>query len=94
MTKFITSEGLEPLFYVMSLNAVTMRQLKHSCLCVVDYVTLHKNNFVLINFCQVNTLQFENDNLRKRVAELEKLKDRSDVEAYKRNNQVTKRHFF
>ena len=37
---------------------------------------------------QVNSLQFENDALKKRVAELEKLKDRSDLEEYMKNNRV------
>jgi hypothetical protein len=36
----------------------------------------------------VNSLQFENDALRKQVAELEKLKDRSDLDEYMKNNQV------
>nr|KAG5696557.1 hypothetical protein BaRGS_030425 [Batillaria attramentaria] len=37
---------------------------------------------------RVQSLQFENDALRKRVAELEKLKDRSDLEEYMKNNQL------
>ncbi|CAL1537819.1 unnamed protein product [Lymnaea stagnalis] len=38
---------------------------------------------------KVQTLQFENDTLRKRLEEVEKLKDRSDIDAYKRKNQIT-----
>ena len=37
---------------------------------------------------QVNSLQFENDALKKRVLELENLKDRSDLEEYMKNNRV------
>jgi hypothetical protein len=44
--------------------------------------------FILFVYLQVNSLQFENDALRKRVAVLEKLKDRSDLEEYMKNNQV------
>ncbi|CAG5118494.1 unnamed protein product, partial [Candidula unifasciata] len=36
---------------------------------------------------RVQTLQFENDTLRKRVSELEKLKDRSEIEEYRKVNQ-------
>ncbi|KAK7092635.1 PTB domain-containing engulfment adapter protein 1-like isoform X2 [Littorina saxatilis] len=39
---------------------------------------------------RVNSLQFEKDALKKRVAELEKLKDRSDLEEYMKNNQPPK----
>ncbi|XP_025083307.1 PTB domain-containing engulfment adapter protein 1-like isoform X3 [Pomacea canaliculata] len=35
----------------------------------------------------VQRLQFENDALRKRIEELEKMKDRSDLEEYIKNNQ-------
>ncbi|KAL8604254.1 hypothetical protein ACOMHN_023624 [Nucella lapillus] len=38
---------------------------------------------------RVNSLQFENDALRKRVLELEKLKDRGDLEEYMKNNQIS-----
>ncbi|XP_076456124.1 PTB domain-containing engulfment adapter protein 1-like isoform X2 [Babylonia areolata] len=38
---------------------------------------------------RVNCLQFENDSLRKRVSELEKLKDRGDLEEYMKNNQIS-----
>ncbi|KAH9498207.1 PTB domain-containing engulfment adapter protein 1 [Bulinus truncatus] len=37
---------------------------------------------------KVNTLQFENDTLRKRVEDLEKLKDGGQVEEYKRKNEI------
>ncbi|XP_041372314.1 PTB domain-containing engulfment adapter protein 1-like isoform X2 [Gigantopelta aegis] len=36
---------------------------------------------------KVQTLQFENDTLKGRIGELEKMKNRSDVEQYKANNQ-------
>uniref|UniRef100_A0A0B7AJU2 PID domain-containing protein n=1 Tax=Arion vulgaris TaxID=1028688 RepID=A0A0B7AJU2_9EUPU len=38
---------------------------------------------------RVQALQFENDSLRNRLTELEKIKDRSDVDEYKRNNKIT-----
>ncbi|XP_035827292.1 PTB domain-containing engulfment adapter protein 1 isoform X4 [Aplysia californica] len=38
---------------------------------------------------KVQTLQFENDELKKRVVQLEQMKDRSDVESYMKNNQRT-----
>ncbi|XP_059151231.1 PTB domain-containing engulfment adapter protein 1-like [Physella acuta] len=38
---------------------------------------------------RIQTLQFENDSLRKRLEAVEKLKDRSDIEEYKHNNQIT-----
>ncbi|XP_035827290.1 PTB domain-containing engulfment adapter protein 1 isoform X2 [Aplysia californica] len=37
---------------------------------------------------KVQTLQFENDELKKRVVQLEQMKDRSDVESYMKNNQI------
>ncbi|XP_025083306.1 PTB domain-containing engulfment adapter protein 1-like isoform X2 [Pomacea canaliculata] len=37
----------------------------------------------------VQRLQFENDALRKRIEELEKMKDRSDLEEYIKNNQLS-----
>ncbi|KAK6970201.1 PTB domain-containing engulfment adapter protein 1 [Biomphalaria glabrata] len=38
---------------------------------------------------KVQTLQYENETLRKRVEDLEKLKDKSEVEEYKRTNEIT-----
>ncbi|XP_055901632.1 PTB domain-containing engulfment adapter protein 1-like isoform X2 [Biomphalaria glabrata] len=38
---------------------------------------------------KVQTLQYENETLRKRVEDLEKLKDQSEVEEYKRTNEIT-----
>ena len=38
---------------------------------------------------QVNQLSFENQTLKKRIAELEKLKDRSDLDQYRIANQVS-----